>query len=173
MAPSVRVRIGKKAKVGPCGNCLSEIPKGKLHAAVMQSFGKSQRGTNKWKGSHVHCFCLPAFLISDYTQYMERERKPKGRQTGSSLFDMPEEQRMERKHLIRTRARLLRLVLATECKEQWPHEDFIRYTERIDHLRERIIGVQTKLTECGGPPRRSMMRRGEAARLVLERRLNV
>ncbi|NIN69849.1 MAG: hypothetical protein GTO63_35240, partial [Anaerolineae bacterium] len=131
MAPSVRVRLGKKAKEGPCAVCPHAILKGVVHAAVLRAFGLSQKGVPKWRGEHVHLACLPAFLIADYTRYVDRQKKPRGRQAGSSPFKLEPEQLAERKHLIRTRARLLRLVLATSDKD------------RIARLKERVVKVQS------------------------------
>lgn len=157
MAPSVRVRLGKKRDTGPCGNCEDEIASGIVHAAVMRSFGRSHAGVAKWRGDHVHLRCLPAFLMRDYTGYRDRERKPRGE--NRRHFDLTSEQMETRRHLIRTRARLLRLVL-----EAVPEE-------RILFLRGQIINLQMELTKYGGPPRQSMVRRSPEARAILEPKL--
>lgn len=159
MAPSVRVRLGKRAKTSQCDVCPKEIVEGTIHAAVSMSFGPSKNGRVKYKGSHMHVACLGVFLIQDYMKYMDRERKPKGRQDGSS--PIPEEFREERKHLIRTRARLLRLVRDAVAEE------------RIIFLRSRIMEIQAKLLNRGGSAKQSMMRRSDEAKADLEAKLNV
>lgn len=169
MAPVVKVRLSVKAQEGPCEQCTQAISEAALHVTAIRGFGQSKKGRAKMHSAHLHLSCVPAFLLADYVQWTGREKKPRGRNRNL----LPPEQQAQRKHLIRTRARLLRLVLATRTEEEWPHEDYIRYRERIDHLRERILQVQVELAECGGLPRQSLVRRGAAARALLEARLNV
>jgi hypothetical protein len=156
--PTVRVRVGKRRDAGPCGNCTSEVEEGDIHAFVVQTFGKSDGGKTRFKGSHIHMFCLPAFLIQDYLNYSLRQRKkPKGRGPGSS--PIPAEFREERRRLIRMRAHFLRRILASDD------------VKAIAHYKGRVVLIQRRLTECGGQPRKSMVRRSPEVKAALDRKL--
>ncbi len=159
MAPNVRVRLGERAKSGPCDNCKGVVPKGELHAAVTKSFGRSKQGKPKYQGAHVHLFCLSAFLISDHVAWRSKARKTRGRRPGSSALNLSPEEHKERKHLIRTRARLLRCFLRSNVPAD------------VQHYYKRILSIGTRLLECGGEPRRSMMRRDPEVNIRLKQKL--
>jgi hypothetical protein len=155
MPPVTRILVTKKKDEGPCGQCPKVIPEGAIHATAVRTFGLSQEGKRKYKTDHLHMTCIATNLMVDYLRFGERRAKEK-KVRGPSI---PPEHREKRAKLIRTRARLLRLVLAAATPE------------RIEHLRDRVVLVQRELVQCGGMPRESMMRRSEEDQRTLASKL--
>ncbi len=146
MPPSVRARVTAKAKQGPCESCPEDILKGERYVTVTQTFGKSQAGKTKYKATKVHFVCLAKWLICDDLRYRTRKKEKGGRPEGTGL-QLSEASKKERRHLVRTRARLMRLVLATEDEG------------RITVLGEHIGFVQEQITALGGPLNENLMHR--------------
>ncbi|KKL24029.1 hypothetical protein LCGC14_2419450 [marine sediment metagenome] len=158
MPPSARVRVTAKAKQGPCDQCPDDILKGERHVTVIQTFGKSKAGKTKYKAVKVHFTCLAKWLICEDLRYSTRKKEKGGRPEGSGL-QLPDSDKKERRHLVRTRARLMRLVMATEDEEL------------ITVLGERIGFVQQQIVALGGPLNENLMHRSPELRKAISAKL--
>ena len=158
MPPSARVRVTAKAKTGPCDQCPDEIPQSSRYVTVIQTFGKSKAGKTKFKASKVHFECLGKWLIWEDLRYNTRVKRKGGRPEGTGL-QLPEDDKKERRHLTRTRARLMRLLLETDD------------TERIRMLVGRIETLQAQIKALGGPLNENLMHRDPNLREVISAKL--
>lgn len=156
MPPSIRIMLTKKRDEGLCCVCEAVVPEGEVHATAVRTFGRSNAGKVKYQTEHLHVACVPALLIADHVRYATRTKR-----VGRRAASIPEEFLVERRRLIRTRARILRQVIRMDDPEE------------IACARERIVRINIGLTERGGMPRERMMRRSKEDRAILEAKLNV
>ncbi|KKM93932.1 hypothetical protein LCGC14_1203400 [marine sediment metagenome] len=163
MPPSVRVRVTAKATTGPCEQCPEDIPEGERYVTVVMTFGQSKAGKTKYKAVRVHFVCLAKWLICDDLRYSTRKKEKGGRPEGSGL-QLNEEGKKKRRHLIRTRARLLRLILATP---DWEDSGM----DRIRKLVGRIEAIQPQIKELGGPINDNLNRRASEVRKALDAKI--
>ena len=148
MSVTCRIVTTLKSVDGPCNVCEDNIPKGMMYCTVIIRMGTSKKsGKQKWRSDKVHLDgCLSKWVILDYTRYNDRKKEKGGRPKGSGIY-LSDDGKAERRHLVRTRARLLRLVLATDDME------------RIRMLVARIEPIQAQIIVIGGPLNDNLMHR--------------
>ncbi len=160
MSVTCRIVTTLRSVDGPCDVCEDVIPKGMMYCTVIIRMGTSKKtGKQKWRSDKVHLnICLSKWVILDYMRFNERKKSKGGRPKGSGMH-LSDDGKAERRHLVRTRARLLRLVLATDD------------TERIRMLVARIEPIQVRIVEIGGPLNENLMHRDLSIRDALGAKL--
>lgn len=153
MALQYRVRITKKRKEAPCGQCPEMITDGVLHITVSMRMGRSPRGKDRWKIVHLHILCLTTWLIVQHVQWGERKKKPNGRPPGSGKLNiLSDEDRAARHDLVVERGRLIREIIETY--------DMVKV--RSHHARLAIL--TDSIADLGGPLNLDMSRRTQESR---------
>ncbi|KKM92595.1 hypothetical protein LCGC14_1216950 [marine sediment metagenome] len=160
MPPSVRVRVTAKAKTGPCEQCPDEILKGERYVTVIQTFGKSKGGKTKYKAVRVHFTCLAKWLICEDLRYGTRVKEKGGRPKGTGM-QLSDPDKKQRRHLTRTSARLMRLLLETDD------------VDRIKMLTGRITVTSEKITALGGALNPNLIRRSKEAQKAVTTKLKI
>ena len=159
MSVTCRIVTTIKSVDGPCHVCEDVIPKGMMYCTVIIRMGTSKVGKQKWRADKVHLnICLSKWVILDYMRFNERKKSKGGRPKGSGMH-LSNDGKAERRHLVRTRARLLRLVLATDD------------VKRIRMLAARIEPIQIKIIEIGGPLNENLMHRDPEIRKTIGAKL--
>jgi len=160
MPPSVRVRVTAKAKTGPCEQCPDEILKGERYVTVVMTFGKSKVGKTKYKAVRVHFTCLAKWLILADLRYGTRVKEKGGRPEGTGM-QLSDPNKKQRRHLTRTSARLMRLLLETDD------------VDRIKMLTGRITVTSEKITALGGALNPNLIRRSKEAQEAVTAKLKL
>jgi len=161
MSVTCRIVTAIKRELGPCNECDGNILKGQLYSTVVVRLGKSKAGKQKWRSVKVHLdSCLAKWVIVDYTRFSTRRKARGGRPEGTGL-QLDNNSKKERRHLTRTRARLIRLLLETDD------------SNRIKMLVARISSIGKRITALGGALNPNLMRRSPEAREAVNARLKI
>jgi len=161
MSVACRIVTAIKRELGPCNECDGDIIKGQLYSTVVVRLGKSKAGKQKWRSVKVHLDgCLAKWVIVDYTRFSTRRKARGGRPEGTGL-QLDDNSKKERRHLTRTRARLMRLLLETDD------------VDRIKMLVGRITVTSERITALGGALNPNLMRRSLEAREAVNAQLKI
>ena len=165
MSVTCRIVTTLKSVDGPCDVCEDVIPKGMMYCTVIIRMGTSKKsGKQKWRSDKVHLnICLSKWVILDYMRFDARKKSKGGRPKGSGMY-LSDDGKAERRHLIRTRARLLRLILATP---DWEDSGM----DRIRKLVARVEAIQPQIRKLGGPINDNLNRRALEVKKVLDAKI--
>ncbi len=161
MSVACRIVTALKRETGPCNECPEEIVKGTVYSTVVVRLGRTKGGKQIWRSVKVHLDrCLASWVIVDYTRFSTRKKEKGGRPEGTGM-QLSDPDKMERRHLTRTRARLMRLLLETDD------------VDRIKTLVGRITSTSERITALGGVLNLNLMRRSPEAREAIAAKLKI
>jgi len=157
----VRLRLTINARLRSCSYCKDSIGIGQFHATAIRTFGKTKAGKIKYQSSHLHFNpCLLKWLIEDHLRFATRIKEKGGRPEGTGMR-LSDPDKKERRHLTRTSARLMRLLLETDD------------VDRIKMLTGRITVTSEKITALGGALNPNLIRRSKEAREAVTAKLKI
>ena len=161
MSVACRIVTALKRDTGPCNECGEDILAGTVYSTVVVRLGKTKGGKQIWRSVKVHLDrCLAAWVIVDYTRFSIRKKSKGGRPEGTGI-QLSDPDKKERRHLTRTRARLMRLLLETDD------------VDRIKMLVGRITATSERITALGGSLNPNLMRRSQKAQDTISAKLKV
>lgn len=141
------VRKVERRKPAKCAHCENQISVGASCFVVIRS-AKSKRGKGYLWTVYVHtdCFLDWADRAVEKRKEYTADRKG-GRPTGSALQQFTEdwpELAAERHQCIRTRARLMRYLLASEEHEHPKLHELVQRIKELDKRIHKILPMQVK-----------------------------
>ncbi len=146
----------RKGESIACRHCDEVINPGDLHALIMLKFGK--RGEKAWLVyRRVHLQCLAAWSLVTFMRKSEARAERKGGRPSGTGIALPDEERQNRKRLIRKRAALLRQLVKTDSEEEC----------RLLYV--RLKGIRSQIAETGVDLCENMARRSDVS--VIRRKL--